>query len=31
MARKIVDIDTNGTKTEYIKYIHMDDIEDMAL
>lgn len=31
LARKIVDIDPNGTKTEYIKYIHMDDIEDMAL
>lgn len=31
LARKIVDIDVNGDKTEYIKYIHMDDIEDMAL
>jgi len=24
-------MDINGNKTEYIKYIHMDDIEDMAL
>ena len=31
LARKIVDMDINGNKTEYIKYIHMDDIEDMAL
>ena len=31
MARKIKDVDINGNVKEYIKYINMDDVYDMAI